>query len=95
MTSYAKEEIAKVVKEIWPHACVSVTECESGEVDIELSSTSRTIGLTYNQLVELSEFFNTIHINVTGTYSRGDCDTCDYGSEHGFVITVKPNGDSK
>lgn len=95
MISHTKEEIAKVVTEIWPHACVSVTKCESGEVDIELSSTSRYVGLTYDQLVKLSEFFNTIHINVTGTHNDGGCDTCDYGSEYGFVITVKPSGDSK
>lgn len=95
MTSHTKEEIAKVAAEIWPHACVSVIEYKSGEVDIELSSTSRYVGLTYDQLVKLSEFFNTIHINVTGTHNDGGCDTCDYGSEYGFVITVKPNGDSK
>lgn len=47
-------------------------------------------GLTFEQLKTLAEFFGTEKINDDDRISESGCESCDYGSEYGFRLTVRP-----
>lgn len=44
--------------------------------------------LNFSALMKLSELFGTENIDVDN-YSRGGCETCDWGSDYGHTIQVR------
>jgi hypothetical protein len=46
--------------------------------------------LTLDKRLALSEFFDTMNVEHDGEVSEGGCETCDYGSEYGFEVLVRP-----
>lgn len=40
-------------------------------------------------LIELSEFFGTENINIDN-FAHSGCESCDWGSEYGFELIIKP-----
>ncbi len=67
---------------------VELTKVNDGW-DIKIFSEFEPPGLSFSQLAELSDFFNTKAINES-SFAQGGCETCDYGSKYGFVLTVRP-----
>ena len=104
MKTYTVEEIENKVKEIWKSADfydeemtqpqVETTEFEvvvlDNRVDITISRMYNAPGLTFAQLKALGEFFQTENINDDDNFYQGGCPTCDYPSESGFTLTVRP-----
>ena len=104
MKHYTVEEIESMVREIWKSANYYDAEMTRekvhpaefavvvGEykVDITVSCMYEAPGLSFAQLKELSDFFESVHINDDARFSYGGCETCDYGSEYGFTLTVRP-----
>lgn len=48
--------------------------------------------ITFAFLESLSEAFKTKHIDLENGHSQSGCETCDYGSSYGVVITLKNIG---
>ncbi len=48
--------------------------------------------ITFDFLESLSEAFKTKHIDLENGHSQSGCETCDYGSSYGVVITLKNIG---
>lgn len=63
---------------------------EDKEVRLKISKMYEAPGLNLQVLMALAEFFGTKHINDDDRFSHGGCETCDYGSEYGFVLTIRP-----
>ncbi len=85
-----------IVRGVWPNA-------ENVEVEINTPSNIRVRifnmysppGVTFYQLMELSEKFGTKQINAGDDFSYSGCETCDYGSEYGFDLDIRPEIGSK
>ena len=104
MKTYTKEEIEQKVSEIWKNEFFYDEDCtretvsppeievsiKNGTVDIRISKMYEAPGLSFSHLKRLSEFFDTDNINDDERFSNGGCETCDYGSSYGFVLTVRP-----
>lgn len=89
MIKRSKEEVKAKIEEMWPEANITVTS-HGGTHRITLSAMYRPPGLSFKQLMELSEWFGTLNINTEDyLYSRG-CDTCDYGSSAEYTLVVLP-----
>lgn len=48
--------------------------------------------ITFDFLESLSEAFKTKYINIEDGHSNRGCETCDFGSSYGVVITLKNIG---
>lgn len=59
--------------------------------EVTLSSEYCPPGLSLKHLIALSEFFGTQNI-TDERFSHGGCETCDYGSDYGFTLIIKPEG---
>lgn len=72
---------------------------ERREIKIE-ENTKKEVRLRFGRMYDappcnlthlkaLSEFFDTDNINDE-RFSHGGCESCDYGSEYGFTLVIKP-----
>lgn len=98
MKKHSNSAIILKFEQVWesegqyPHIEISENGQELVEVVV---SDSHSPGLTYDQLCEISDFFDTKAINVETSHESGSCDTCDYGSEYTLTFVIKPEGASK
>lgn len=94
MKSRTDEEIIKKAMEIWPDlylgdvAPIQIKR-EGGDIFLRIANMYEPPGLTFEIMEELSKFFDTEHINDDERFSSGGCESCDYGSEHGFTLTIR------
>lgn len=56
-------------------------------VEIEHSS---SVGIDFDRLLKMVEFFGTKEIDIDNSFSSGGCDTCSYGSAYTMEFTIKP-----
>lgn len=68
------------------HPEISIRELDNG-IEIDYHQMYGAPSLSFAMLKKLSEFFGTDHIDVDN-YSRGGCETCDFGSAYGHTIQV-------
>ena len=91
-----KNEIEERVKEIWsdpygdPEFEITIN---SEDVQIKIWDEYESPSLNLEKLMALADFFGTKNINDDERFAERGCDTCDYGSEYGFVLTVRPEKD--
>ena len=57
-------------------------------IEFEWSEMYEAPQISFAMLTELSEFFGTKEIDVDNSINSPGCETCDYGSSYGHVITV-------
>lgn len=95
MIQHTKEEILEFVTGLWevgsdkhPHRQVRVGK-HSGWVEIQLSDMYAPPGLSFAKLQALATYFGTQNINDEERFSYDGCETCDYGSTHGFSLTIR------
>ncbi len=95
MKHYNDLEILGKVKELWnpendKYKTIEFKVLENTKelVRISISRMYDAPGLSYQQLHELSKFFGTDKLGDEW-FSNEGCDSCDYGSEYGFVIEIK------
>ena len=92
MKHYTDAEVLTFLKETWPDTdTVELNKNRTDLVSFTLSSMYDPPGLNFNKLCALSEFFDTRNMTDPDTFSKGGCETCDYGSSYGFTIELRPN----
>ena len=89
MNTFPAETIKKFAQELWPKADVEVLIGDK-IVRIKVSQMYETPGLSFAQLQQLADLFNTRNINDDDRFYEGGCKTCDYGSVYGFTLSVRP-----
>lgn len=90
MNAKSKIEIHEFARTLWPDVeKLEVSVCPQ-RAEITVSNTYSAPGLSFSHLKKLSEFFDTDNINDDARFNHGGCDTCDYGSEYGFTLTIRP-----
>lgn len=90
MINRTKEEILAKVNEMWPAKPTDQKiSIEIGHaVFIEITKMYDPPGLTFKQLMELSQFFDTENIDDADRINEPGCETCDYGSCYGFRLKI-------
>lgn len=88
-----KEIIAKAhslwrLDSAWGGGALSV-EVSKDEVTIRVGQMYEPPPLNLGILLDLAEFFGTKNID-DDRFSHGGCETCDYGSEYGFTLRIRP-----
>ena len=90
MTFRSTPEIMDKIEALWPEADKrAVKRNDQGEVRVSISSMYEAPGLTFAQLMALAEWFDTKDI-ADERFHSGGCETCDYGSDYGFELIIKP-----
>ena len=70
------------------YAVKSVTHPKLGVgFEIDFAQMYEPPSLCFSTMTEISEMFGTKEIDFDN-YSRGGCETCDYGSRYGYKIQV-------
>ncbi len=94
---FTDEELVAEFRKVWPHNERSYGEISievelnmENHIRVELSSMYDPPGLTFAQLMLLSEAFGTKQIDAGDKRESLGCETCDYGSSYGFVVDIKP-----
>lgn len=101
MRERTDEEIVAKLKAMWPHA-----DGGWGDEGIRVQrhgsnlylrvtkmydwDTEEIPVLTFDKRQELSLFFNTMNVETSDEIRNGGCETCDYGSQYGIEILVRP-----
>jgi len=88
MNTKTKQEIELFMASMWQGVSISVREYKES-VNIELEGDS-SVGISFDRLLKMVEFFGTKEIDIDNSFSRGGCDTCSYGDSHTLEFTVKP-----
>lgn len=100
MIQHTKEDIIKFLRTIWPDCGDSKRRSESvnasinadydnGLVEIEITSMYDPPGLSYEILESFANFFDTKHIDCGAEIHESGCESCDYGSKHGYTLIIK------
>jgi hypothetical protein len=94
MIKRTEEEIRNKINELWSEeydkpdeVMVSIYE---DKIDIQMSSMYDPPCLSFALLMAMADFFGTRNINDDDRYSSSGCETCDYGSDYGFTLTIRP-----
>ena len=90
MKERSRQEIEVKARHIWPQATIEIAENNAGWIFLTVSQMYESPGLSFANLMELSEFFETKAINDERQFNQDGCETCDYGSSYGFVLLIKP-----
>lgn len=91
MNAKSKIEIHEFGRTLWPDAEKLEVTVRYQHAEITVLNMYSAPGLSFSHLKKLSEFFDTDNINDDARFNNGGCDTCDYGSEYGFTLTIRPN----
>lgn len=97
MKEHTDEEIKAKLQELWPEADFRDTEWKvdrgPDRIAITISQMYESPGLDFKKLHALAQFFDTMNVETESEFAHGGCETCDYGSEYGFTLWIRP-GDS-
>lgn len=99
MKQYTEQEIREKAESIWNDdrrysmAEIEITIHDDDRVDIKVYQQYDPPELNLDILMELAEFFDTRNINDDDRFSYSGCETCDYGSEYGFVLTIREDSE--
>lgn len=58
-------------------------------VKVKISCMYECPSPTFKLLTYISEFFDTKSINDDNRFAESGCETCDYGSSHGYTLTIR------
>lgn len=86
------KDVEAKLKELWPgkdygNSLRTATRQKDGTWILHISDMYEAPGLSFHQLMNLSEFFDTMNVETQEEH-HGGCETCDYGSSYGFDIYV-------
>lgn len=84
-------EVYDIVRSVWPDAEIVRVDINTPQkAEISVSDMYSAPGVTFSNLMQLAEKFGTKQIDIDKCISSEGCETCDYGSQYGFVIEVLP-----
>jgi len=93
---FTDKEVEEQFQKVWPHGnfewskvFIEVLSNTENNIQVKVSSMYDPPGLTFAQLMLLSEIFGTKQIDAGEKVADSGCETCDYGSSYGFVIDIK------
>ena len=96
MINRTDEEIQEQLKVLWPDGDnlwgTVHTEIQRHKdvVLIRVASMYEVPGLSFKKIQLLAKFFDTLNVETESEFHESGCDTCDYGSSHGFYLRVSP-----
>ncbi len=102
MNKRTDEEILAEVYRLWPRLGRAVGRGKNnavkvvrgaGYLDISIGQMYESPGFSFAHLEGLAKFFDTKNVETESEFRYGGCETCDFGSEYGFVLRIRP-GDS-
>ena len=70
--------------------CINIDKNEPEHVAITINCMYEAPSPTLAVLKNLAEFFGTENINDDDHFANGGCETCDYGSSHGYTLKIRP-----
>lgn len=82
------EELKTILlgEENYSHPSISIRKLDNG-IEIDFHQMYGAPNISFGMLKKLSDLFGTEKIDVDN-YSRGGCETCDWGSAYGHTIQV-------
>lgn len=93
-SKWTREDVENKFKNIFKDAeVITVEKCTSKFIQVEISSMYSPPILSFARLSKLAELFETKRINDPDNFQYTGCETCDYGSKYGFVLTLEPEED--
>jgi hypothetical protein len=89
MIQHTSEEVEEKVNELYYSATKLKHRYEytPDRIVLEVSSMYSPPGLSFKILTELVSFFGAKEVD-SDSFSQEGCETCDYGSKYGFVLTI-------
>lgn len=69
---------------------IDATGLGTKEIRVRVSQMYDTPTLNLMVMMKFAEFFGTRNINDDDRFNENGCETCDYGSSHGFTLTIRP-----
>jgi hypothetical protein len=101
MIEHTEAEIKAKFEEIYPYSSIRVTttpkqKAHKGKVPVEqytvdISRDGSSLGIRYQDLFALAEFFGTMNINEEVTFSAGGgCPTCGPDYTNDLEFTIRP-----
>ena len=88
MNELTEKDIRHFMKSLWPD--VNITVSITKNINIALESDYGSVGISFDKLLKMVEFFGTKNIDIDNSFSSGGCQTCSYGDSHTLEFTVKP-----
>lgn len=70
-----------------------ITRRADDAIELQIGKMYDAPNLSFERLDAVARFFDTKNVETESEFSHGGCETCDYGSEYGFILLVR-NGDS-
>lgn len=98
MIQKTNDEILDALRALWPMSDrdrgLHGWHCEVDEnspacVRLTIGQMYEPPGLNLDKLLQLADFFGTKNIDDE-RFANGGCESCDYGSDYGFTLVVKP-----
>ena len=85
------EQIEEMMKELFSSVWGIDVSIRGGYISIEIEDND-AIDVSFDDLSELSDLFETKNINVGDNWSSGGCETCGWGETHGLTIHINDCG---
>lgn len=89
MKNRTRQEIEEFAKTIWPNTEKLEVIVDKEGVKLTVANMYEAPGLSFWMLKKLADFFETDDINDDDRFHTSGCETCDYGSEYGFTLTIR------
>jgi hypothetical protein len=93
MKTHTDEAIKAKAKELFSEADKIEVAQGDGVVVLTISAMYSAPGMSFATLDALARFFDTKNVETESEFSYHGCESCDYGSEYGFDLYIRP-GDS-
>lgn len=104
MKERTDEEIWEKLESLWPDlergggwsSDCSKIERRDGYIDLTVAKMydwDSVPKLEFAQIDALAEFFDTMKVEIAEEIRNGGCETCDYGSQYGFMVRIS-NGNA-
>lgn len=87
------EEVEAKLKELFTDADDIKVRVVCDKYEMDISAMYECPGRDLKKLVALGEFLGTMDIEEAHTVRQPGCETCDFGSKYGVVLTA-PAGDA-
>jgi len=95
---FTDKEVIAIFKKVWEKVensygegpKIDIIYNSESKIRVQLTSMYCPPGLTFAQLMLLSEAFGTKQIDAGEKIDESGCESCDYGSCYGFIVDIKP-----
>lgn len=90
MKTLSDTEVQNLMGGLFPDSTIKLVSNNPELISVEVTEMFNGPSLGFRKLLEVSEAFGTMNIDTEQDIKRSGCETCDYGSEYGFTLYLKP-----